>query len=412
MEEEQQNQQNDKSNAQSETAAFSVLLQDIINANSEHAVGEALTVLEKILANCVAHPGDEKYHQVRLTQEIFMNKVWRVHGCRRFLENVGFFLLGTHVRLSAYDPAKLLASLEAIREAKYQLHCKQSEQKQRRVEVLHYEAALKEERRLRLQERDTEINHLIDKHHPDPEVAEGLAQLPSSLIDRLTTILRNILLHKNDPTASKYFVLRCANPKIRELLDRPFVSDLLSECGFATSEETFSIEARLGEKSLDSDVAGALKTVESALKRSIALSEQAQADHREGVKLLRKRGVPQSAQSDPPPSGRQLSKDAQESLLTATQLINDIQGLMEQEWLLKGAIGYEANFRKEGKAMLERYNKAELSLINLHALKESWEERVEKVKATTGRTLVNTIYAPPDKETGKPHPSSFTGRNV
>ena len=386
------------------------------------ACRDAVGTMLELVENCVEHPSEGKYRRVRLANERFRARVWLVPGCRDYLEASGFAVVpgGAFLELAPEcPPALLVASLRTLRTAAFDAHQRYCAEQERNVQAAHADATAREAKRLRLQDRGVVISASTDACAPDAAAAVALSAVPTAVLERLTTVLRNVALHGEDaasaadPAAAKYFTLKRSNDKVAEVLREPAAAALLTACGFAeeTAGGAVSVRAKLAADAA-SCVAGAcqgLRTLEEALRLHVSSSA---ADHSSDLRMLRERGPRVPKEFAPPPAMGEMSQAAKEERLAATSLVGDVQGFMEQDWLLRGAVGYRADFRKEGKLLLAAYAAGEKGLAELHALRDRWEAKVAETKRETGRSMLDTIYTPPDAETGKPHPSTFTGRKV
>eukprot|EP01062_Namystynia_karyoxenos_P014750 TRINITY_DN15327_c1_g1_i1.p2 TRINITY_DN15327_c1_g1~~TRINITY_DN15327_c1_g1_i1.p2 ORF type:complete len:399 (+),score=163.13 TRINITY_DN15327_c1_g1_i1:77-1273(+) len=376
-------------------------------AAGDDAAFAAVSLLLRMTRNVRDHPSDDKYRSVRAAAPAFQSAVAGSPEGRTLLRACGWALRrprqgGEPVAVlpESEGPAALLAALAALEECHFDLAEARREREEQRVASAHAAHLREERRREELLERRRAVDAAADAA-PAVGDADALSRIPAAELETLAVLLRNPLLWPDEP---KYRRLRRANGRLAPLLQGP-AGELLRSAGFAPGEDGDYV---LGDPAR---LAGALRSVDEALRlqaeRDAAdFAEQSAALQQQGAQQRRRREEEERARPVRP-----MSAAEQERLLTATRLISDVQGLMEQDWLLRGAVGVDAQFRKEGRALLESF-KADGDLERLHRLKDHWERKVEQTKRDTGRTMVNTIYCRPDPETGKPHPSSFVGKNL
>ena len=58
-----------------------------------------LSTLRKIFGNIIQHPNDDKYRQIKLTDEAFSSKVWQYPAGEELMKMSGWIVEGVHVRL-------------------------------------------------------------------------------------------------------------------------------------------------------------------------------------------------------------------------------------------------------------------------------------------------------------------------
>eukprot|EP00755_Sulcionema_specki_P015204 Sspe_Gene.58727::Locus_32234_Transcript_1_2_Confidence_0.750_Length_1263::g.58727::m.58727 len=366
------------------------------------AVKLMISILERIAKN----PGDDKYRSVNTACQAFA-PVGSHAALRECFVICGFTDKGQFME---YDPAtpteSLFAALDTLHGVSLDLHEEYCAAEEKRLAEQHDRMMKNEERRKSLLAAESRLPQLVDTAERVGDV-NTLAKLPDKCIETLVAVLRNCLLHPGD---AKFHRLRCSNAKVQQTIAaHPDALAFLAKVGFE-SEGGELVVRNAGQ--CEQSLAGGLRTLEDVTRVQLETTTAEFNNQVEGMEKLRAVRQEQQKQQEVSLSkAATLGEEQKEYLLAATQLISDIQGFMEQEWLLRGAVGYEAQFRKEGRRLMDEF-KETLDIAKLHAIRDDWEKRVLKAKDETGRTMINTIYTPNDRETGKPHPSTFTGKNV
>lgn len=70
-------------------------------------VANAVSVLHKIVANIIGHPGEAKYRSIRKANRVFESRVGRLPECLEFLIALGFEEQSEALVLARDDPALL-----------------------------------------------------------------------------------------------------------------------------------------------------------------------------------------------------------------------------------------------------------------------------------------------------------------
>ena len=83
----------------------------IENVSIEEQVA-TLSTFKKIFDNVIQHPNDDKYHQIKLTNKIFSNKVWQYPAGKTLMTISGWIVEDDHVRLQ--DASSVLIALAII----------------------------------------------------------------------------------------------------------------------------------------------------------------------------------------------------------------------------------------------------------------------------------------------------------
>lgn len=86
--------------------------------------------------------------------------------------------------------------------------------------------------------------------------------------------------------------------------------------------------------------------------------------------------------------GAELPGINKELMLTATRLVNDIAGLMEQHYILEGATSMMRQDRVKARELLADFSAKRLLVEDLHLLKEQWERKIEDTKRLLGKQTV------------------------
>ena len=73
--------------------------------------GATFSVLERIFDNIIRHPNDDKYRQIRLTDETFSSKVWQYPAGEELMKMSGWVVEGDHVRLRDDSCVQIVSQL-------------------------------------------------------------------------------------------------------------------------------------------------------------------------------------------------------------------------------------------------------------------------------------------------------------
>ena len=72
---------------------------------------DALSTLKSIFGNIIQHPNDEKYHQIKLTNETFASKVWQYPAGEELMKMSGWVVDGNHIRLKINSCVQIVSQL-------------------------------------------------------------------------------------------------------------------------------------------------------------------------------------------------------------------------------------------------------------------------------------------------------------
>ncbi|KAJ9449323.1 hypothetical protein DIPPA_18387 [Diplonema papillatum] len=361
---------------------------------------EACRTMKKLIGNVVRDPTEPKYERLKVTENSTFNKaVWSsVKGTRPFLAMAGFKQQGFEVVLVSRSAVALTTAVDVLDSALLDLQLRITGKREKAVEAAHSAHVRREQMREEAIQAAKDIDKLVDQAEPAGDI-EALSALPGPAIERLLVVFRNIL---RSPGDEKYRRLNTGNDKVAAITSHPAAAAHLLLCGFRLEATHYVLS--FGEADRDTalrHVAGGVRGLEKALlveSNRVALSFEEFTAYKHKVK---KHAPAQEAPKGP------LDKAKQEERWTAMALINDVQGLMEQEWLLKGAVGFEAPFRKAGIELRKQYAEGSVGLIELNALRDTWEANVHAVKVDTGKTLIHTLL--PSRETEE-HDADMKGR--
>ena len=70
-----------------------------------------LSTLKRIFDSIIQHPNDDKYHQIKLTDEIFNNEVWQYPAGEELMKMSGWVVEDDHVRLRDYSCVQIVSQL-------------------------------------------------------------------------------------------------------------------------------------------------------------------------------------------------------------------------------------------------------------------------------------------------------------
>ena len=73
--------------------------------------GATFSVLERIFDNIIQHPNDDKYRQIKLTDEAFSSKVWQYPAGEELMKMSGWVVEGDHVRLRDDSCVQIVSQL-------------------------------------------------------------------------------------------------------------------------------------------------------------------------------------------------------------------------------------------------------------------------------------------------------------
>ena len=74
-------------------------LDELVTSLSPEDKEATLSTLRRIFDNIIQHPNDDKYRQIKLTDEIFSNKVWQYPAGEELMKMSGWVVEDDHVRL-------------------------------------------------------------------------------------------------------------------------------------------------------------------------------------------------------------------------------------------------------------------------------------------------------------------------
>ena len=70
-----------------------------------------LSTFRNIFDNIIQHPNDDKYHQIKLTDETFSSTVWQHPAGRELMKMSGWIVEDDHVRLSDNSCVQIVSQL-------------------------------------------------------------------------------------------------------------------------------------------------------------------------------------------------------------------------------------------------------------------------------------------------------------
>ena len=73
--------------------------------------GATFSVLERIFDNIIQHPNDDKYRQIKLTDEAFSSEVWQYPAGEELMKMSGWVVEGDHVRLRDDSCVQIVSQL-------------------------------------------------------------------------------------------------------------------------------------------------------------------------------------------------------------------------------------------------------------------------------------------------------------
>ena len=76
-----------------------------------------LSTLKRIFDNIIQHPNDDKYRQIKLTDETFSSKVWQYPAGKEFMKMSGWVVEDDHVRLRNDSYVQIVSNLLVLKEA-------------------------------------------------------------------------------------------------------------------------------------------------------------------------------------------------------------------------------------------------------------------------------------------------------
>ena len=74
-------------------------LDELVTSLSPEDRNATLSTLRRIFDNIIQHPNDDKYHQIKLTDETFSSKVWQYSAGEELMKMSGWIVEDDHVRL-------------------------------------------------------------------------------------------------------------------------------------------------------------------------------------------------------------------------------------------------------------------------------------------------------------------------
>ena len=349
------------------------------------------TTVRKILLKIIQNPGSDRFRSISL--KAFNQQTGGIPTGEDIMKVVGFEHRDD--RLLFMDSlSQIHQHHDVIDSIILSLSTKQKELSSIILNNNHTAMIQKESNRQHQFEDVLALSNLIENNKTPLGDPQKLKNLPSHILERLHKLLRNI---GENPSTDMYRTIRVQNVSVKELLEFNEAEAQLKLAGFTLFGDSLITTSNLNI------IISCLKTVETSLSIQAAEEQQQFEDTADQMRQLRlKKPKPDPSEA---PLGL-LDPSIQEELTTAMQLVNDIQGLMEQDYLLRGAVGYEATYRKNGKKIFEEF-KCHRSFKILHDLLDEWTLKVENTKRETKRTMFNTIHCPPDSETGKPHPATL-----
>ena len=85
-----------------------MILEQLNNLKDQEAT---LSTLRRIFDNIIQHPNDDKYHQIKLTDETFTSKVWQYPAGKELMKLSGWVVEGDHVRLRDDSCVQIVSQL-------------------------------------------------------------------------------------------------------------------------------------------------------------------------------------------------------------------------------------------------------------------------------------------------------------
>eukprot|EP01016_Furgasonia_blochmanni_P002100 TRINITY_DN1082_c0_g1_i11.p2 TRINITY_DN1082_c0_g1~~TRINITY_DN1082_c0_g1_i11.p2 ORF type:complete len:195 (-),score=58.57 TRINITY_DN1082_c0_g1_i11:558-1142(-) len=128
-------------------AIFNSILDDAERrANNDAALLEAFNLLTKLINNMIMNPTEEKYKNIKTTNQVLKAKLFNIPGINAFLEHIGFVLNGEFYTYRSADMSPIVIALLAIQNKTRHVQEKKlsPEELARRREVEAYEKELHE----------------------------------------------------------------------------------------------------------------------------------------------------------------------------------------------------------------------------------------------------------------------------
>eukprot|EP00756_Hemistasia_phaeocysticola_P025914 Hpha_TRINITY_DN16032_c1_g1::TRINITY_DN16032_c1_g1_i1::g.121937::m.121937 len=300
----------------------------------------AVSLLQRMTDNVVQYPSDDKYRAVKLSSKAVSNNLWKYPEAQRLARASGWVPRGEELVLALAPPggaagvcpAAVLSVRSVLEGISLDLQAVCRRREEARVAAAH-EAHLREEeaRRGRF-ERQLALDRAMDEADTIGDI-EAISLLPGGVLETLSTLLRNPYLQ---PETERMRRLRVENPRVAEILGHDVGVRVLRDAGFVESEG----------KELELKDLTAIPGCLCALSAAVAIQQQREEDtFAEHAAAVARRGEAQKKRAQEEERDKMhkvLSPAQQERLLTATGLVSDVQGFMEQDWLLRGGQGFEA----------------------------------------------------------------------
>ena len=86
-------------------------LDKLVTSLSPEDQETTLSTLRRIFDNIIQHPNDDKYHQIKLTDETFSSKVWQYPAGEELMKMSGWVVEGDHVRLRDDSYVQIVSQL-------------------------------------------------------------------------------------------------------------------------------------------------------------------------------------------------------------------------------------------------------------------------------------------------------------
>ena len=86
-------------------------LKEFLTSLSPKDQEATLSTLKRIFDNIIQHPNDDKYHQIKLTDETFTSKVWQYPAGEELMKMSGWVVEGDHVRLRDDSYVQIVSQL-------------------------------------------------------------------------------------------------------------------------------------------------------------------------------------------------------------------------------------------------------------------------------------------------------------
>ena len=86
-------------------------LNKLVTSLSPKGQEATLSTLKRIFDNIIQHPNDDKYRQIKLTDETFTSKVWQYPASEELMKRSGWEVEGDHVRLRDDSCVQIVSQL-------------------------------------------------------------------------------------------------------------------------------------------------------------------------------------------------------------------------------------------------------------------------------------------------------------